>query len=267
MSCGYCYVPFSGRSTGLDFWIRVVDRLSDLGVSSVTFGGGDPIRYKGFRDLLARARSLFEFIQVDTNCYGLRDQDLDILSANSDLVGIPLDGPNAEMHGKMRGDFLHFEVAESGFKRLRSAGAKLKVNTVVAAPNLGSIQLLAEKISELKPSIWSIYEFWPIGQGAISNKAEFLLEPGAFDRAVKIALAEVCGIHVEIGYIASRRGAYFFVGSDGMCYTVSSQSDEEYTLLGSIFDDGTLRRWEILDYQLSNRARITDRRSLLDSSR
>lgn len=80
MQCEYCYIPFGGTETDPALWLAIVDRLHSVGVRSVTFGGGDPFKYRGFRELLTQSRSLFEFIQVDTNGYGLRDADVALLS-------------------------------------------------------------------------------------------------------------------------------------------------------------------------------------------
>ena len=70
MSCSYCYIPFDGVAPNLEEAKQVVNRLHAMQAESITFGGGDPLIYDWFVDLLRYTRSKFGsnmFIQLDIN--------------------------------------------------------------------------------------------------------------------------------------------------------------------------------------------------------
>src|SRR5688572_4874076 len=94
MQCPFCYLPFDGERSSLADWKNIVDRLHAWNVSSITFGGGDPLRYREFPELLSYAAHLesrARFIQLDTNAILLRSEHYSLLEQTVDLLGLPLD--------------------------------------------------------------------------------------------------------------------------------------------------------------------------------
>jgi MoaA/NifB/PqqE/SkfB family radical SAM enzyme len=272
MHCPFCYCPFDGKHHETDKWHAVVDRLADWQVDSVVFGGGDPFnRAEAFMDLLKHARQRLPraFLQVDTNLGGIRPADLTSLTTLIDLLGVPLDGPDPVVHGQMRADTKHFELVVGSLRELHGGQLAVKVNTVVAKPNISSVQdigsLLVSSCSAVR--IWSLYEFWPIGTAALANKTSMALKPGQFDHAMESLIAKAYPFAVEQGQIDKRRGSYFFVSQGGAAYATSIADESKYTELGSIFDDDVIARWHACADPSLARDRWVKRKLVVDDHR
>lgn len=246
LSCEFCYIPFSNHAVDLAQAKRVVTKLAELGVQSVTFGGGDPLRYKFVAELLAHARKVgITHLQIDTNVLGWASKELlgevaDIV----DLVGLPLDGPNPNAHAAMRASRRSWTDSVSAAVYLKGRTG-VKINTVVGAPNINSIKDLGVLIGLLSPAIWTLYEFWTIGPVAHENEQRFALRPGDFADAIGVIQMLLAneGTVIENGTVSSRSSSYFLVTDTGLAYTVDRLDSAKYIELGSIFDRDVIRRW------------------------
>jgi MoaA/NifB/PqqE/SkfB family radical SAM enzyme len=264
MTCAYCYCPFSGIEVDRHVCRRIIDRLADWRVESVTFGGGDPLMYgDDFVELLTYTRMRIPgvFLQVDTNGIGVTRPLIEALAGNVDLIGLPLDGPNAEIHRQMRGSPSHFDLV-SDLARTVSKMSRLKINTVVGRPNVDHLIELGTLLREMAIHRWSLYEFWPLGSSGTSNAARYTLSPKEFNGAIEDLMRHHRDLPFEIGSVDARWHSYFFVSHTGDTYTVDRANRSEYRLLGSILDDEVLTRWhEHADLEAGKRRyrlRMTD---------
>ncbi len=218
-------------------------RCADIGMSVITFGGGDPFLYTFIGDLIRTAKSVGLFVHVDTNGIALKPtkENVRLLECEVDLIGLPLDGPNAETHDAMRSSSHHFGQVMQRLEWLRPFRSKTKINTIVTAVNIGSLTGIGDLIRVIAPSCWSIYQYWPLSLGAAAQK-DHHLDDGAFCVATASFVVPNClgPVKVEVNSLASRRLTYPFVGNDGNVYIHSAQSLSEYEVLGSIFDDRTV---------------------------
>jgi molybdenum cofactor biosynthesis enzyme MoaA len=266
MSCAFCYLPFDGAETNLELWQRIVSRLHEVGVSAVTFGGGDPFRYKDFINLLTFARERIPFVHVDTNGYGLRRSKLGQFTALVDLLGLPLDGSTAAIHGVMRDDARHFTVVVELARAARELGISTKINTVVGKDNQQDLSAMAALVRSLQPQIWSIYQFWELGIAGSENAGRYKIDASSFQGAVTpLRGLDWSETDIEIGDVSERKNVYFFVSNTGRCYTIDQIEQTKYQELGSIFDDQVFVRWSDLGYATANEARLKRRVSELQA--
>lgn len=265
MSCPYCYCPFDGRASDITLWKRIVDRLAQWDVKSITFGGGDPFLYRRFSELLRYAReasSSLNFVQVDTNGYGLRRHDYSDVRQFVDLLGLPLDGADSGTHGTLRADARHFDLICRLIHDLSTENIQLKVNTFVCTRNVEQLTAIATLLEPYNVRIWSLYQAWSLGPGADYVRGLALPEH-RFLTAARAAQRAYSKGEVEIGSINYRKRSYFFVSQTGRCYTIHREDSSKYVDLGNVFDNSVLDKWhehcspEIMRERIQRRTTLT----------
>jgi MoaA/NifB/PqqE/SkfB family radical SAM enzyme len=240
LSCEWCYVPFSAPAVKRDTVIRIVERVQALGFRAITLGGGDPLQYRFIEAVLRRAKTLDLFVHVDTHGKGLRETEGTryLLSECVDLLGLPLDGASAEVHDSMRSAGGHFDMVLQRLRWLKPYMSDVKINTIVSARNVDTLQQLAHLIRKINPMRWSLYQYWPLGPaGAVRSVHD--LQDGDFAHATSGATAILAGdsIIVEVNSRQSRRATYPIVHHDGTAFIHSPAPHDSFQEVGSIFDD------------------------------
>ncbi|GAB3449057.1 radical SAM protein [Actinophytocola sediminis] len=236
-------------------------RLSDLGATQITFGGGDPFIYRRFPDLLRYIREELPgvgLLHVDTNGIALREQDYGVVVSTVDLLGFPLDGPSDEQNTLMRPNRAGFSAVRMHLGNLYDLLA-IKINTVVTSRNVGVLGELSDLLRGTPPAIWALYEFWAIGPAASINAPNFVVEHETYTNAVSAIRAEVDYCHVEVNLVTSRSDSYFFVTHTGRAYAVSDDDHKHYVDLGSVFEDAVLNRWSAIVREERNGQRMSER--------
>ncbi len=266
MACSYCYCPFDGERTEFEVLGDIVSILSHWRVGSITYGGGDPFGYNRFGDLLALTRNQapsINFIQVDTNGLGISDQDYAVIVQSVDLLGLPLDGPTALVHARLRGAAEHFTRVCSLIEDMLGLGVAVKINTVVSPLNVDSLREMALIIQDYDIAVWSLYEMWPIARTHSASSKQERLAPDRFLNTVE-ELHHLCpSVEIEAGSICTRQAGYFFISQNGHVYTVSPSDPSQYVSVGSIFSSDILEKWHTvaggsmrLDPRLSRRLAV-----------
>ncbi len=266
MQCDYCYMKFDGLNSTLDIWKKIIQRSYELGVRSITFAGGDPFMYKKFSDLLFYTRDIFGdslFIQVDTNGISLKEIDFLTIQKCVNLLGLPLDGSNSEIHNLMRSNNNHFTIVIDLLKKISLLEVPIKINTVASKINQDDLLSIGELLKNYPIKIWSIYEFWSIGEAATLHSNKHQIDPDIFRQTAKIISDSLSNIRVEIGYIEKRHKAYFFVTQTGRVYTVDNISSSTYVELGTIFDPFIAEDWYKFANRLDSEERYTHRKDWL----
>ena len=266
MGCQYCYIPFSRDTVDAVVVERVLSRLFDIGVCSITIGGGDPLQYPFLIDALPAVRSSFNFIQLDSNLIRLDSHAADTIVRNVDLVGVPLDGPNAQSHGQMRSSPDHFGQVMEAIKLLDHR-VSVKINSVLSVRNYQTFLELSDIVAEIEPLIWAIYQFWPIGDRARRFALRFILEDAKYREIVELIRNRHPRQTIESGESAERAGSYFFVNHNGLVYATDPHDQDKYVWLGSVFDADIVKRWLSVALLEKNKSRISERLKIVSSLR
>ena len=234
-------MPFAGDRPDPAVCERIVERSAEIGFEVFTFGGGDPTLYGFLPDLVASAKRCGLFVHVDTNGIGLQctQTTVSLLTQGIDLLGLPLDGPRAEIHDRMRSTSSHFDLILDRLTWLEPFMHKVKINSFVSKCNVDAIPDMVPLIARVKPSRWSLYQYWPLSHGkramprhVISNE-EFATVMG------KIPVV-IDRTHVEVNPLPIRRLTYPFVSHDGAIYIHDEMDESKYKTLGSIFDPAVI---------------------------
>lgn len=240
LSCEWCYVPFETKRAHQRVVSGVVDQVASLGFQAITFGGGDPFQYSYIGDLVRRAKAAELQVHIDTHGKSLNPSQENALLIVEvvDVVGIPLDGPNAVVHDGMRNAPGHFDVVLTRLHWLKKIGARFKVNTVVSRRNVDSLPELAALIHELAPWRWSVYQYMPLGPGAEVSVAHSLgtSEFQAAISTVGVRFGVPGAPILEVADKDSRRSTYPIISHDGSVFVHSKELPDVFQPVCSIFD-------------------------------
>lgn len=198
--------------------------------------------YREWRGLVQTAKMAGLFVHLDTNGIGLRCRETDkvALQSHVDLIGIPIDGPNSSIHSLVRGHSKHFDIALNRIRWLHEIGVEIKINTIVTRMNVAALQETVELVRSLAPSIWSVYEYWPLSAGGTAR--EQWDEPNEGLGKALTALPTNVGVtRVEKNLRHVRRLTYPIVAHDGEVYVHSTADIDQFQSLGSVFDNDVLR--------------------------
>lgn len=244
MRCEWCYVPFGAPAADEKVVNSIVVRVAELGFGSITIGGGDPFQHGFLKNTLQVAKAHGLFVHVDTHGIALREshENWHLVDSKIDLLGLPMDGPTAAVHDTMRGYEGHYGLVERRLKWLGALRSKVKLNTVVSRTNANQLVALANRVALIRPSRWSIYQYWDLGPAAgVSEKHS--LDDLDFQLAAEQVRDIIRGgpVVLEVNARESRRDTYPIIRHDGSVSVHSASPKNDFVCLGSIFSDDILK--------------------------
>lgn len=272
MACSFCYMPWDRKPVLRNVAVEVLEHILSWGVKSIAFGGGDPLLYDWLGDLFTITRSSSSqrvFIQLDTNGLGFTNDKIDRLQPLVDMLGLPLDAASSVVSRDMRKHRNHARIVEELILKAVAHGFTVKVNTVVSRVNLHEIMRIGEAVERSGASIWSLYQFWPVGEYATKNVATHVIDLDAYTRIVDDASKCFSGIHIEGGGDTKTRcRSYFLLSSSGLAWTISRYDATKHVELGNILtnEEEVLRNWRAHADFGANARRVTSRVALLASA-
>lgn len=149
IACAYCneYDDFS-RPVPIDVLIRRADRLADLGVSIITFSGGEPMLHPQLDDLIRHVRVRGMIAGLITNGYLLGPQRIQRLNDSGlEYLQISIDNVNPDATSMKS-----LRVLDQKLEMLsRYADFEVNINSVVGAgiPNPGDAYTVARRALDL----------------------------------------------------------------------------------------------------------------------
>lgn len=238
LDCEWCYVPFDNKEISQEKLISVINRISELGFHSVTFGGGDPFQFKDLAPAIIKAKKLGLFVHVDTHAITLSEnkENSHLLDNYIDLIGLPLDGSTEKIHDLMRGRTGHYDLIIDKLSWLKNYKVSIKLNTIVTSVNEFDLANLEKLVQRIHPERWSIYQFWPIGP-AVKAQSSYILEQCKFLEIVNRLNSNMFNnTVVEINAFESRRKTYPILNHLGEVYFHHEYPNNEFQHVGSIFE-------------------------------
>lgn len=233
----------------------MIDRFVELGASVLTVNGGDPFNYRWTPDLIEYAWSRGLKVHVDTNGIMLKQKHYQLLLERTILLGLPLDGPSADIHDHMRDYPGHFNIVTGHLRELKGSGHPIKVNTVVTEENWMRVGELAQVLEQYQIARWSIYEFFPMEAGE-RNRQRFELRDDHWDRALQAIEPKARTFTIEPGPRVERVSSTFVATHAGEVYLKPMAGPARF--IGSVFDDHIIDVWRSLG-QTSERDRARGR--------
>lgn len=269
MACTFCYVPFDKQRANAVTAMEVLNRVLSWNIEGLVVGGGDPLMYDYTLRLLQHARKADQklFIQLDTNAWGRCRDRLMVAARYTDLVGLPIDGINQTVCAAMRGRATHGVEIAATARLVALAGHAVKINTVVSSVNRLEISRIRRAVKASGARIWSLYQFWPIGNVAVSNAEAHAISAAEYQGLVRRQRLRVGKrlILESSGSVADRAGSYFFVAPTGRAFC-TTPSGSSFIELGNLLheEDAVLDKWRMHADLHRNRERSAQRERILN---
>jgi len=243
-----------------------VDKIAEWPLLNVTFGGGDPLMYPYFCDLVHYTRTQLGkhvLIQVDTNGIKLGLREIERLRTDINIIGLPLETTVPGIALEMRKNAKHPATVLNLLHTLTNRNVPTKINTVVTKRNIGELTSLAETLAAYPLRVWSLYQFWPVGPVGNQEHTKDIVEDQQFMDAVLAVRNAFPSLPVERGLIEDRSRSYLFVTQTGRAYTVAAEMNNQYVELGPIFEPSVLEKWRKHADPAANGKRASDREKVV----
>ncbi|RKH95063.1 radical SAM protein [Corallococcus sp. AB038B] len=185
MRCRFCFATFQDVRKNVlpkghlpkQEALRLVELLA-LRFQKITFAGGEPLLCPWLPDLVAAAKARGATTMLVTNGSRLDADTLARLRGVMDWVTLSIDSVSPQTHAALgravQGKALPVEHYLSLAERIRAAGMRLKVNTVVTNLNAGEDQTVF--LRELRPERWKLLRVLSV-EGQNTGKVEPLCCP------------------------------------------------------------------------------------------
>jgi len=184
MRCRFCFATFQDVRAEIlpsghlprEEALRLVEVLS-TSFEKITFAGGEPLLCKWLPELVQTAKAHGATTMLVTNGSRLFPEQLSRLRGHLDWVTLSIDSASSETNVRL-GRAVQGRKALSTEEylaiaaRVRAAGMRLKVNTVVTS--LNALEDMTVLVRGLRPERWKLLRVLPV-EGQNSGKVEPLL--------------------------------------------------------------------------------------------
>lgn len=132
-NCGHCYEHFNLAEEDIvpiERWKEVINEIQKIGVSIITFSGGEPmLRYDGLIELLESVDKNLSDFHIHTSGNGvLQEKALALKNAGLHAAAIGLDDVNSERHDTIRGYNGSYKEALQAIKSFQKADIFTYIN-------------------------------------------------------------------------------------------------------------------------------------------
>jgi MoaA/NifB/PqqE/SkfB family radical SAM enzyme len=233
LSCDFCYGP-KPAADPIHLRDLIAARISSSPTRVVTLCGGEPLLVRKISEYAERQRAAGKLVVLNTNGELLRRRFDSTSSLPFDIVGISIDGADADMHGRMRGVNADFAETLAAARWLRDCRheVKRKIATVVSRVNAGHIEELALLVRDLAPDVWRLYQYSPWGPQNHGQNRYGITEK-EFADAVGRASAVAAPVDVR-GSTMAATGGCLIVDPSGQ---VLRQEGDGYMAIGNCLDE------------------------------
>lgn len=179
LDCVHCSAASSGKA-GPDMSRaeieKVINESVKLGVSNITFTGGEPLLRKDIEELVALVARLNTVALIFTNAMDLSEKKaLALKKAGLTAVFISLDSPDPAEHDRLRGWQGSFHAVREGVQNAINAGLAVCLSTYATNDSIKKKSL--SKITALAAD-WGVHEisvFDAIPTGRLLQNEEIML--------------------------------------------------------------------------------------------
>jgi len=170
LRCGHCWISpgFSTDSQpGIEpaAYERVIRAARSLGLASVKLTGGEPLLYRGVRELLRFLADEQLVVYIETNG-SLLDASLvrHLKTCRPALISVSLDSASEAVHDAIRGVPGCFQATVAGLHRLSDAGLPIQIIATLQRQNRNDIPKLISFCEQLGAQSLKINHLLPCGR-------------------------------------------------------------------------------------------------------
>ncbi len=168
LQCRHCVVSAGPKLAGelkTKRCLELAEEMTDFGLESVAFSGGEPFLHPDFAKIAERVRELGLTVQVATNGTLITSKEANWLKEIQAGVQVSLDGSNSKTHDYMRPGHNAFDRTIAGIKALVETGQDVTVGTVLSSINIDDINNIISLAQELGVAHFRLIPFVPKGRG------------------------------------------------------------------------------------------------------
>lgn len=137
--CIHCYAggPHATPELNTQQWKQVIDRLSDIGVFTLTFTGGEPTLREDLAELLQHAQNKGMVTGLITNGRKLKDEAYvkTLEQAGLDFVQVTLESHKPEIHDTMTSMIGSWEETVTGIRNMAKSRVYVTTNSTLSKYN------------------------------------------------------------------------------------------------------------------------------------
>lgn len=167
--CKFC---FRKKSTdiSLEKNKKIVDKLSNLKIKTLSISGGEALLYNDIFYLLDYIKIKLPKTKLilNTNCQGIKDNILNVIISKFDALTLPIESVDSLYNSEVGRGSKHIENV---LRLLEFCNDKIeiKINTVIMKDNINQIEKIYNLIKKYNIKRWKIFRFLPIRDAKIYN--------------------------------------------------------------------------------------------------
>lgn len=170
MSCIHCYEDAGKKEKNELSTLEVInglDAMSEAGVTSIAFSGGEPTIHPHILDFIRYTEDKGMCAAMATNGYTLADKSKskEFVDAGLEFIQISLDGIHPGTHDSFRRINGAWERAVGSVKNFVDEGIFVEVATTVTKNNVDEIPEMIDFVRDLGANWFMLYNFIPTGKG------------------------------------------------------------------------------------------------------
>lgn len=198
-NCKFCYRILTEKENDIAKNKKILDLLSELSISKISWTGGEALLYPNLIELLKISKSYGIINNLLTNGRLLSKKKITELEPYLDYITLSYDSNNEDTYKIMgRGEQHGKNVIQSlDFIKESNINIKIKINTLVSKINKDEIIDIGRTLEKYNIERWRLFKFIPLRNVAISNSTNFEISDEEF-RQVVLDVKNLYGQHIQI---------------------------------------------------------------------
>lgn len=173
-NCSHCYNLHNRQNKELDTgqWIRILDKLWEIGIPHIVFTGGEPTLRNDLPELIAHAEKNGQITGINTNGRRLMDGEflLKLVNAGLDHIQITLESHINEIHDEMVGKKGAWIETIAGLKNALSTQLYVMTNTTMLTTNSPYLEETINYLKDIGVATLGLNSLIYSGRGLTTNR-------------------------------------------------------------------------------------------------
>lgn len=141
--------------------------------------GGDPMKRSDVFDIIRRSTRAGLTVAMTPSATPLVDLNAlrELKRAGLSRIAFSLDGADPSTHDGIRGFSGSFDRTVALMRQAHDVGLPVQVNTTISRRNVDQVDRIAQFLSDLNVTLWSVFFLVPVGRGADEER----ITPGQYE--------------------------------------------------------------------------------------
>ncbi len=190
-NCKFCFRDKESTELSYEENIKILDYFEKIGVTKITFAGGEPFLYKDIKKILKISKEKNIYTKVTTNGSLINEKNIESYFKYVDRVAFSVDSASEDENyflGRGVNHYTHIKEIIPVIKK-KYPRIKIEINTVITNQTINGIDLLYESILEFfQPHTinkWKLLRFSPLRGTAKEKEKNFAIGNNDFNAIQK----------------------------------------------------------------------------------